>query len=71
MAVDTESVVPPATGEPHVDSQDEKNLQSLNQVESSVENYPTGIKLVLILASIASSIFLVALDRTIIAYVVK
>ena len=67
MAVDGENTVPPATGEPDVDVQDEKNTQALKRVESSAENYPTGIKLALVLASIYSSIFLVALDRTIIA----
>ena len=69
MAVNEENiVVPPATGELHVDAQDEKNLQSpLEKVESAVETYPTGLKLALVLASIYFSIFLVALDRTIIA----
>lgn len=39
----------------------------LEQTTSAVESYPTGIRLVMILASIFCSVFLVALDRTIIA----
>jgi len=39
----------------------------LEPTESRPESYPTGIKLVLILLSIYLSVFLVALDRTIIA----
>lgn len=39
----------------------------LEETVSRVENYPTGLRLALILLSIYFSIFLVALDRTIIA----
>ena len=39
----------------------------LEKVTSHVENYPTGFKLVTVLLSIYLSVFLVALDRTIIA----
>lgn len=67
MANHDEKTVPPATGEPDVDAQDEKNLEPLEKVESAAPEYPTGIKLAFVLASIYFSIFLVALDRTIIA----
>ncbi|OAP63753.1 hypothetical protein AYL99_02980 [Fonsecaea erecta] len=40
---------------------------ALEQTTSRIENYPTGIKLGMILLSIYLSVFLVALDRTIIA----
>lgn len=40
---------------------------ALEKVTSHAEDYPQGLKLVLILLSIYLSIFLVALDRTIIA----
>lgn len=40
---------------------------ALEKVTSSVEEYPTGLKLALLLTSIYLAVFLVALDRTIIA----
>ena len=40
---------------------------ALAQATSNVENYPTGAKLALTLLSVYLSVFLVALDRTIIA----
>ena len=40
---------------------------ALEKVTSSVEEYPTGLKLALLLISIYLAVFLVALDRTIIA----
>ena len=40
---------------------------ALEKTTSKIENYPTGLKLTLILLSIYLSVFLVALDRTIIA----
>ncbi len=40
---------------------------ALDKVTSTVEAYPTGLKLVSVLLSIYLSVFLVALDRTIIA----
>lgn len=49
-------------------SSDQKEDSSpLEQATSHVESYPQGLKLVLLLLSIYLSIFLVALDRTIIA----
>lgn len=39
----------------------------LEETTSRIEKYPTGIRLALILLSIYLSVFLVALDRTIIA----
>jgi hypothetical protein len=41
--------------------------EALEKVTSNVENYPTGMKLILTLCSIYFTVFLVALDRTIIA----
>ena len=55
---------PPASGE--LAAREDKTMQPLEKVESA-ENYPTGVKLALILAAIYFSVFLVALDRTIIA----
>ncbi|KAK5042894.1 hypothetical protein LTR84_012396 [Exophiala bonariae] len=52
------------------DKVNEPTVADENPLEESVsrmENYPTGIRLALILSSIYFSIFLVALDRTIIA----
>ncbi|EXJ94265.1 hypothetical protein A1O1_02658 [Capronia coronata CBS 617.96] len=67
-----EAVGPPSppNGDTSVDRSADglKEDQSpLDQVTSHSESYPEGLKLVLLLASIYLSIFLVALDRTIIA----
>lgn len=40
---------------------------ALEKVTSNAEDYPTGLKLALLLISIYLAVFLVALDRTIIA----
>lgn len=40
---------------------------ALEKVTSNVEEYPSGVKLFLLLTSIYLAVFLVALDRTIIA----
>jgi hypothetical protein len=45
----------------------EEEAEALEKVTSNVETYPTGMKLFLTLACIYSTVFLVALDRTIIA----
>lgn len=44
-----------------------KESIALEQITSSIEEYPHGLKLVLYLMSIYLTVFLVALDRTIIA----
>lgn len=45
----------------------EQSDSPLEKVKSAEPDYPTGIKLALVLASIYFSVFLVAIDRTIIA----
>ena len=45
----------------------EDDGDALTKSISKVENYPTGLKLVTVLACIYSAVFLVALDRNIIA----
>lgn len=54
---------PPSTP----DSAPKEANAALEKVTSKVEEYPTGLKLFLLLLSIYLSVFLVALDRTIIA----
>ncbi|EXJ73953.1 uncharacterized protein A1O5_02247 [Cladophialophora psammophila CBS 110553] len=63
IANDASSTSPPSVEQETKDA-DENPLE---QTTSRIENYPTGIKLSLILLSIYLSVFLVALDRTIIA----
>lgn len=54
---------PPSTP----DSAPKDASTALEKVTSKVEEYPTGLKLFLLLLSIYLAVFLVALDRTIIA----
>jgi hypothetical protein len=53
--------------EPEATSVAQQDGDALEKTTSRIENYPAGIKLAMILLSIYLSVFLVALDRTIIA----
>jgi hypothetical protein len=77
MALSDHSTREPSLAEKPVD-QNNKNTAieegavestetALEKTTSKIETYPTGVKLALTLASIYLSVFLVALDRTIIA----
>ena len=58
---------PPSSVKENEKSGAEENGDALERTTSKIENYPTGPKLAVILLSIYLSVFLVALDRTIIA----
>ena len=64
QATDETSNTSPPVEEKSKPNADESPLE---KTTSRIENYPTGIKLALILLSIYLSVLLVALDRTIIA----
>jgi len=53
----------------HIDvtSEDAIPGEPLGQTVSTTENYPSGIRLAFLLSSIYLTVFLIALDRTIIA----
>lgn len=64
---DRRSSISSKASEPESDHADNKDLTALEKVTSSVESYPSGLKLLFTLLSIYLSVLLVALDRTIIA----
>ena len=66
VASDASSSSPPVE-KSTVEEKASEDESPLEKTTSRIENYPTGVKLALILLSIYLSVLLVALDRTIIA----